>query len=805
MAFPFLFIALFFASGIFFSSLFQIPLSILLVFLLLSVLSAWLYLTGFRKNKPAFAFLLISTFLLGASFYTHFNARYEKNPLHQFKEEAYIDIKGVLYKSPSFSNDQIHLHIKTKEITSHNRTEKIRGNIRISIPQTQNSNDLRSLWVHDLIKVSAKVSPSQGYQNFGLLPSNTYLKFRKIHQTGFSKSPLLVEKLSSGSDFSLLRMISKVRQELQKKIEAFFPEKNQRNLSSSGAVMEALLLGERGRMSESLSRSLQDSGLYHLFAISGAHIAIISFLIFSVLKFLKVPERTSYIVLIFFLVFYSLLVEGRPSIIRATIMTLTFLIGRLIWKDSNLLNTLSLSAFILLLFNPFHLFSLGFQMTFAATLSIVLFFPLIIKYLPSLPLNISEILTLSLTAQLGVLPITASAFNRIAFAPLILNLIALPLISIIMAAGYVFIPIAFISSITAQLMVKLIDFLINILISISHLASSVNFLSYRIPDPHTFTVLGTYVFLLAFLWPKKIKKQKLIISLLFAGFFIVLITYPFPSYSKHLQMTFFDVGNGDSILVEFPGKKKMLVDGGGSAYRSFDIGERIVSPLLWDKGIKKIDYLVLTHAHPDHLYGLFSVVKNFRIKQFWESVSPREAKAYWAFKRNLNSKTLQKKFFQGASLKIGQVAIEVLYPQKPENPPLSAHNNQSLVMKLTYHQTSFLLTGDAEYQAEQKILSHYHDIESKVLKSPHHGSCTSSTPSFIKAVSPQIVVISVGKNNWYSLPDKNVIHRYENIGAEVYRTDHHGAVRIVSDGKSLSVTTAAQKSSGNQKDNPSLP
>jgi len=729
---------------------------------------------------------MISTFFLGASLYTYSHTKYEKNPLYEFKKESYVDIKGVLYKSPSFSNDRTYLYIKTKEISYHKKKEKIKGNIRISIPNTQDLKAIHSLLVHDLIKVSAKISTSHGYQNFGLSSSNTYLKFRKIHRTGFSKSPLLVEKLSSGSHFSFLRMISKVRQEIQKKIEFFFPGENQ-YLSSSGAVLEALLLGERGRISESLSRSLQDSGLYHLFAISGAHIAIISFLIFSVLKILNVPNRTSYIVLIFLLIFYSMLVEGRPSVIRATIMTLAFLLGRLIWKDTNLLNTLSLSAFILLLFNPFHLFSLGYQMTFAATLSIVLFFPIVIKYLPKLPLNISEILALSITAQLGILPITASAFNRIAFAPLILNLIAIPLISIIMTAGYVFIPIAFTNASVAQLLVKLLDLFIDILIRISQFASTVNFLSYRIPDPHIIIIIGTYVFLLALLLPQKIKRQKLITSILFFSFFAVLVTYPFPSYSHHLCMTFMDVGNGDSILVEFPGKKKMLVDGGGSTYGNFDIGERILSPVLWDKGIKKIDYLVLTHAHPDHLYGLFSVVENFKIKRFWESTSPTEDRAYLAFKEKLDPKTKKEQLCQGTSIKIGQVEIKILHPARPKNPPPLVSNNQSLVMMITYQKISFLLTGDIEYQAEQNILSIYHNLDCQVLKCPHHGSSSSSTEPFIKAVSPKIVVISVGENNLYGLPDESVICRYKKMDVEVYRTDHHGAVEIVSNGKGICI------------------
>ncbi len=792
MAFPFLFIALSFASGIFFSSLCSIPLWMLLVLLSISLLLAWIHLILLRKIKSTFVFLIISTFLLGSSLYTHSNNTYKKNPLCHFKEESYVDIKGKLYKSPSFSMDRAFLYIKTKEISYGNKTEKIKGNVQISLPKSQNSDVLHKLLVHDRVEISAKLSDSPGFRNFGYSRSNTYLKFRKIHKTGFSKSLLLVKKTASGSEFSLLRAFSRLRQKLQKKIEESFPGENLSEVSPSGAVLEALLLGERGRMSESITRSLQDSGLYHLFAISGAHIAIISFLIFSFLKVLKVPERTSYIILIFILVFYAMLVEGRPSIIRATLMTVAFLIGKLIWKDTNLLNTLSLSAFVLLLFNPFQLFSLGFQMTFAATLSIVLFFPLIVRYMPKLPLNISDILILSFTAQLGIIPITASAFNRIAFAPLILNLIALPLISIIMSVGYLFIPIAFISAAIARFPVKILDLLITLLINISDFASTIAFLSYRIPTPHILIVSGYYLFLLAFLAPKKIKRQKILISVLFLIFFITLITHPFPSKSKHLRMTVMDVGNGDSILIEFPGNRKMLIDGGGSAYGDYDIGERVVSPVLWDKGIKKIDYLVLTHSHPDHLYGLFSIVENFRIKEFWESLSPAEDKAYRAFKKNLSPKTIKKELFRGASLQIGKANIKILHPEKPESPPFSVHNNQSLVMMVTFRETSFLLTGDAEYQAEQEIMSYYQDIECQVLKCPHHGSGSSSTESFIKAVSPEIVVISVGRNNLYSLPDRDVILRYEKTGSEIYRTDLHGAVEIVSDGKNISAHTAVK-------------
>ncbi|MBD3413172.1 MAG: DNA internalization-related competence protein ComEC/Rec2 [Candidatus Aminicenantes bacterium] len=795
MAFPFLFVVLSFAAGILFSSLLSLPLVWLAVLLLFNLIIAWLSLTAFRRNKSAFIFLLTSTFFLGAAWHSQAAKQYQNNPLRHFKSDSYVDIMGVICKSPSFSMDRIYLYLKTKEISTQNKTEQIKGNLRVSIPNNKNSDIIEKLLVRDKVKVSAKISSRHGFRNFGLPQSSRYLRFRRIHQTAFCKSPLLVEKQSPGSDFSLLRIISKVRRKIQKNIETFFPGETQSGVSSSGAIMEALLLGERGRMTESFSRSLQESGLYHLFAISGAHIAIISFLLFSLLKMVHVPSRTSYLVLMVILILYALLVEGRPSIIRATLMTLIFLTGKLIWKDTNLFNTLSLSAFVLLVINPFHLFSLGFQMTFAATLSIILFFPVIIKYLPSFPLKISEILALSFTAQLGILPITAFSFNRIALAPLVLNLAALPLISLIMAAGYVFLFFAFLAPGIAHFSVTLLELLIQALVHVSRFASSMNFLCLRVPTPHPAIVMGYYVSLLAFLVPKKIKKQKLLTCLVFSVFLFIIIIYPFSSPCPNLKITFIDVGNGDSILVEFPGTKKMLVDGGGSAYGSFDIGERVVSPFLWKKGIKKIDYLVLTHAHPDHLYGLFSVVENFKIKEFWEAMSPRDNKAYQAFKKRLHPRTRRKKLFQGHTLKTGRVLIRILHPEKPKDPPLSAHNNQSLVLMIQFRNTSFLLSGDAELEAEQSIVSLGQNVDCQVLKSPHHGSSSSSSQEFLEAVDPEIVVVSVGANNLYGLPSDQVMLKYKDIGAQVFRTDLHGAVEIVSDGQHLSTKTAVREKS----------
>ena len=792
MQFPLFFLVISLASGILLSSLFFISIPAAISALLISLAFTWLFFL-FRKNKSAFAFLLLTVLFLGSTLHTSRNRAFKDNPLHKFKSTAYSDFIGSLYKSPSRGNNRDFLFLKVEKVVFNNKEEKIKGNLRISIPLSSGTSSLRSLLVHDKIKVSAKITPLKDFQNFNPSSLKEYLKNQNIHNRAYSKSPLLVEKIKSGNKYSILRIISFLRSKFLQKIEEYFAYETEKSLSSQGAILEALLLGERSRIPDSISRTFQNSGLYHLFAISGAHIAIISFLFFSIFKIIKIPTRISYILLIVFLIIYALLVEGRPSVIRATIMTLAFLFGKLIWKDVNLINTISMSAFFLLIINPFNLFALGFQLTFAATFSIILFLPKIIKYLPRLPLNISELFTISLTAQLGVLPFIARAFNRVAFSSLILNFAALPLIGVIMACGYIFLPLSFMSAFLARIMVKVIICLINLLITTSHLFDNLAFISYRIPTPRLLTIIGYFLFLFLLLLPSRIKKQKLIFSLCFIAAFVIIITYPFKSNSKTLKFTFIDVGQGDSILVEFPGRKKMLIDGGGSPVSTFDIGERVVSPFLWRKGIKKIDYLILTHAHPDHLNGLKAVVRNFKIGEYWESFSPLQDKNYTSFKKSLSPLVTLRRMFRNQILIENNVRIKILHPQEAKSDVLFANNDQSLVLRFIYGKTSFLLTGDIEIKSENEILQTVQEISSQVMKSPHHGSNSSSLMAFLKKVSPAIVVISVGEGNWYGFPSSEVLKRYNEIGSKVFRTDINGAVEISSDGNHISIRTASSK------------
>ena len=792
MTFPFLFLASSLASGIFISSLFPSPFYILIIAFLFFLISSWISFSVLEKTQASFVCILLTTFFLGSALYTYHNNMYEKNSLHTFSSEDYLEFYGHLYKSPSRGQRKDYLYLKIEKIIDQEQEIKIQGRLRVTVPHSEVSPLSSDLYNLDKVRISARLSPSERYRNFNVPPMDMYLKNQNIHKTGYTKSPLLVDRLSSGKKHSPFRIISLLRRKLQLGIERHFSNTQNQILSPQGAVVEALLLGERGRMNPEYSQSLQHAGIYHLFAISGAHIAIISFLIFSFLKLLRFPNRLNYSCLILFLIFFAFLVEGRPSVLRATIMATAFLVGKLIWRNVNLLNTLSISAFILLFLNPFNLFSIGFQLTFMATLSIILFFPKIVKFLPRLPLRINEIFALSLTAQLGVLPLIALAFNRVTFSSLLLNFAAIPLVGLIMAFGYIFLIFSITFSFIADILSRLIYMLVDTLMAISNIFDPFPSLSYRIPSPPLFVLLGYYLFLAILLVQTKKIKQKLISISAFTLFFALLVTYPFPSHSRALKLTFIDVGQGDSILVEFPGSNKMLVDGGGIPEETFDIGERIVSPFLWRKGIKKIDYLVLTHAHPDHMNGLKAVARNFKIKEFWEAFSPQENESYAEFKSLIPRNAICVRRFRGQEKKIDDVKIEVLNPKQVDPNVLKVHNDHSIVIRIVYGQTAFLLTGDIGASIEDELERAPIALESQVLKSPHHGSDSSSSENFLKAVAPQIVVISVGRGNIYNLPDQDVLARYEQNEARIYRTDRVGAVEISSDGKEIFIRTATE-------------
>ncbi len=791
MPYPLLFLALALAAGIMAAASALIPAMVALPGLAAFLLGAWV-LYFLKKDRAAFALLLAATALFGAALAAVRDRAYESNALHVLKLDEYADFRGTLARSPSRELDRDIFILKVSRVRTAGTEREVRGNLRLTVPRTADSPPRPDLFAGDEVSVSARIYASREFDNFTPPFYARFLKSRNIHNRAFAKSALLLERTGPAPSGSVFRAASVLRRKLQRRLELSFPAPPPAGISPEGAVLEALLLGDDGRMDEATVLSLQRTGLYHLFAISGAHIAIVSFLFFSLFKLVRVPRRLSYGILIVALVFYALLVEGSPSVLRAVIMTVAFLAGKLFWKDAHILNAIALSAFVLLVVNPFSLFDVGFQLTFAATLSIILFQPKLMRLLPKLPLGIGELAAMSVAATAGVLPILVSDFNRVTFSSLILNFAAVPLVGLVMGLGYAFFPVAFVLPFLAGPFSLVLGALVRIFAWVSGLLDPVPFVSYRVPTPHALVVAGYFAFLLSLLAPRRFRGQKAAALAAYAVFFIVLVIYPFPSRSSEFKVTILDVGQGDAILVEFPGRRKMLVDGGGFPEGRFDVGESVVSPFLWRKGIKRLDRIVLTHPHPDHLGGLPAVARNFRIGEVWEAERPAGSQAYGALDAALDKRVPRRTVGRGLVLNDNGVIIEVLHPAPDGAPGGTADiNDRSLVLRLTYGGSSFLLAGDIGQEAEAAILEAVPDVRARVLKSPHHGSDTSSSVEFLERVAPEYVVVTAGEGNRYGFPRPQVLDRYAAAGVRVLRTDLDGAVEFSADGPVLRVRTAA--------------
>ncbi len=238
----------------------------------------------------------------------------------------------------------------------------------------------------------------------------------------------------------------------------------------------------------------------------------------------------------------------------------------------------------------------------------------------------------------------------------------------------------------------------------------------------------------------------------------------------------------------------MLIDGGGTFDKRFDIGRRVLAPYLWDNGMKRIDYIVLSHPHPDHLGGLFYIIENFRIGEVWVN-GDSSLEGYQKFLRILEGKGIPVKAVRrGDTILDGDYIIYVLHPY-PEfysgtsGGKSSGQNNRSIVIKLAYKNRSFLFPGDIEKEAEDDLIHLGKWLKADIIKVPHHGSKTSSTEEFLSMVQPKVAVVSSGKDNVFNHPNPDVVERYERSGARIYRTDADGAVIIVSDGENFKVET----------------
>lgn len=650
--------------------------------------------------------------------------------------------------------------IQEKEYKKVCTAKIVRNNKKILI-NIKMSQDIPSIKYGDSLYIEGEFKQPEEARNYKGYNYKQYLKTKKIIGTvELEKAKIL--KSSNGS------FIHNIQKYIKDTINGTLTDEE-------GNLLLAILLGDKDKLSEDIQESFKTSNLSHMLAVSGAHVSYIILGLTYVLQNSIIGKKNGKIVCIIFLLVFMAITNFTPSVTRACIMAVLTLFSGIIYRKSDVYTNISVAALITLIFNPYSLLDLGFQLSYGGTIGIIIFIKRIQeKKSNSKVINyIKQMALVSIYANIIIIPIMMYHFNTVSFTFIISNIMASPILGIIVITGFLFI----IASITVKPLTRLIAIFIkpilSILIKISQICSKLPFSNILVVTPYMFNVISYYAIILYCIKSKKNNKCKIIICLLIVLILINFIIYIFP---QKLRIFFIDVGQGDSTLIITPDKKTVLIDGGGSD--SFDVGEKVLLPYLLDRRILKVDYVLISHFDTDHATGVAQILGKIDVSSIILTRQLEENDIY----RHILSIAKEKKIKliyvkEGDVLKIGGIKISIIHPENKLmiNNPM---NNNSIVCKVEYNSFSMLLTGDIEMEAEELILRKNINLKADVLKVAHHGSKTSTTGEFLKAINPKVALIGVGKNNNFGHPSNEVIQRLKENGTRIYRTDENGEISI---------------------------
>lgn len=640
------------------------------------------------------------------------------------------------------------------------------------------------------LQITGKIQEPRGERNPGEFNYKKFLAVNGIHGIINISKPEAMIVQPEEHKFSIPYFIYVIKRKFYQSLSDLYP-------GQAGALIKGLLLGERGEISPELRNAFARSGVIHALAISGLHIGyigIIFFVLFSLLRFNYQARIIAVLVSIFF---YDLLIGFQPPIVRASLMMGIFLVGKLLQRQTDILNVIATAAIIIMLINPLELFQASFQLSFAAILAIVYLYQRLKIIFDKLPVFIKltrykfgeylgTLLLVTIAAQLGTLPIAAYYFGRIPIVAFLLNLFVIPAVGIVIALGFATLICSLFSITIAQLYANINMIFLEALIRMIEQTGNLRFSAIEISKVGLIFILIYYFLVWVILnLDNKLYRKILGYSIVFGAVF--LLWKPIFQSQRWMQVIYFDVGQGDAALVTFPDGENILIDA-GPQLEDFDAGEFFILPYFQREGITRLNTVILTHADNDHIGGMPSILRNVRVDRVVDSGLFHESSICSTYQVIIDSLQVQyQRAESGRRLKdFENCGVYILHPGKAFISQFKDDiNNCSVVAKIVYGNSSFLFAGDIEQAAETTLLKYEELLQADVLKVAHHGSRTSSTMEWLKLVRPEFAIISVGKNNQFKFPSPSVLQRLNQLGIKTIRTDLNGAVVFRTDGNRL--------------------
>lgn len=564
----------------------------------------------------------------------------------------------------------------------------------------------------------------------------------------------------------------------------------------TAALLRGLLLADRGEINYETKTQFINAGVVHVLAVSGLHVGYIILIFLFLFGRFNIYLRS--ILTIIGLIFFMLITGTPPSVFRATIMATVLIIAFLSNRSTNLINSISIAAIIILIINPNELFNPGFQLSFAAVLSIGIILPYLNELINSWNIQnkflryVILFSAVSLSAQIGTLPFTLLYFSKFSLIALFTNLVIIPSIGIIIATAIVTLSFSVILPFVAIYFAAINDLLTHGILQVIKFSGNLSFSFLSITD-YSFSDLLIFYLMLAlliFLLPKfsRIKSKVILFILVIANTFVYSAIDDVSLLpDNQLSVLMIDVDQGDSFLIKFPNGKTALVDAGNTTI-FFDNGERVIIPLLNYLGIKKIDYGIVTHIDSDHYGGFVSLVLQGMVGEIFKPAIDTTLSKDRRFELFLRERGVPVKYFKEEKFEISDALIYFLYDENLKSISDKSTNDLSGIFKVVYGNTSFLFTGDIEKSIEKFYSKKYNVfLDSDVLKVGHHGSKTSSSKLFLEYVTPEISLISAGFKNKFGHPAEEIIERLEYFGSDIYRSDLEKAILLRSDGEQISI------------------